>query len=63
MPYDSGSTKSTRTVIHVADKPIARETSQDWNTHVSFAADGTVVEVVILEARAHGAFPVKQQAA
>jgi hypothetical protein len=30
---------------------------------VSFAADGTVVEVVILEARAHGAFPVKQQAA
>lgn len=50
-------------VIHVADKPIARETAQDWNTHVSFADDGTVVEVVILEARAHGAFPVKQQAA
>jgi hypothetical protein len=30
---------------------------------VSFAADGTVVEVVILEARARGALPVKQQAA
>jgi hypothetical protein len=55
--------KDDTLVIHFADKPIERETSQDWNTHVSFAADGTVVEVVILEARAHGAFPVKQQAA
>lgn len=50
-------------VIHFADKPIAREVSQDWNTHVSFASDGSVVEVVVLEARARGAFPVKQQAA
>jgi len=55
--------KDDTLVIHVADKPAARETSQDWNTHVSFAADGTVVEIVILEARARGAFPVKQQAA
>jgi hypothetical protein len=30
---------------------------------VSFAADGSVVEVVVLEARARGAFPVDQQAA
>jgi hypothetical protein len=36
-------------VIHLADKAVARETSQDWNTHVSFAADGTVVEIVMLE--------------
>lgn len=50
-------------VIHIADKPVVRETSQDWNTHVSFAADGTVVEVVVLEAKARGAYPVKQQAA
>jgi uncharacterized protein YuzE len=55
--------KDDTLVIHFADKPVARETSQDWNTHVSFAADGTVVEVVILEARARGAFPIKQQAA
>jgi hypothetical protein len=55
--------KDDTLVIHFANKPVARKTSQDWNTHVSFAADGTVVEVVILEARAHGAFPVKQQAA
>ncbi|HET8699652.1 MAG TPA: DUF2283 domain-containing protein [Gammaproteobacteria bacterium] len=50
-------------VIRIADKPIVRETSQDWNTHVSFAEDGSVVEVVVLDAKARGAFPVKQQAA
>jgi hypothetical protein len=55
--------KDDTLVIHFADKPVARETSQDWNTHVSFAADGSVVEVVILEARARGAFPIEQQAA
>ena len=46
-------------VIHLSDKPIAREVSQDWNTHVSYAADGTAVEVVVLNARAHGALPVE----
>ncbi len=46
-------------VIHLSDKPIAREVSQDWNTHVSFAADGTAVEVVVLDARANGALPVE----
>ena len=46
-------------VIHLSDKPIAREVSQDWNTHVSYAADGTAVEVVVLDARANGAIPVK----
>lgn len=46
-------------VIHLSDKPIAREVSQDWNTHVSYAADGTAVEVVVLDARANGAVPVE----
>jgi uncharacterized protein YuzE len=55
--------KDDTLVIHFADQPVTRETSQDWNTHVSFAADGSVVEVVILEARARGAFLVEQQAA
>ena len=31
-------------VIHLSDKPVVREVSQDWHTHVSFAADGSVVE-------------------
>ena len=46
-------------VIHLSDKPITREVSQDWNTHVSYAADGTAVEVVVLDARANGALPVE----
>jgi hypothetical protein len=48
-------------VIHLSDKPIVREVSQDWNTHVSYAADGTTVEVVVLDARANGAFPFDVQ--
>lgn len=49
-------------VLHVDDKPIVRETSQDWNTHISYAADGSVVEVVVLDARANGAMPVEKLA-
>ena len=44
-------------VIRISGKPIVREVSQDWNTHVSYAADGTLVETVILEALASGAWP------
>ena len=46
-------------VIHLSDKPIVRETSQDWNTHISYAADGTTVEIVVLDARASGVLPVE----
>lgn len=46
-------------VIHLSDKPITREVSQDWNTHVSFAADGTAVEIVVMDARANGALQVE----
>lgn len=45
-------------VIRLSDKLIVREVSQDWNTHVSYAADGTVVETVILEAAKRGAWPL-----
>ncbi|MDT0496868.1 DUF2283 domain-containing protein [Algiphilus sp. W345] len=50
-------------VLHMTDKPIVREVSQDWNTHISFAADGTVVEVVVLGARANGSLPLERVAA
>jgi Protein of unknown function (DUF2283) len=46
-------------VLHVSDKPIVREVSQDWYTHVSYAEDGSAVEVVVLDARARGAIPVQ----
>lgn len=35
-----------------------REVSRDWNTHISYAADGTVVEVVVLDAKASGVMPI-----
>ena len=45
-------------VIRLSDKPISREVSQDWNTHISYAEDGSTVEVVLLEAKASGAYPL-----
>ncbi len=46
-------------LIHLSDKPIVREVSQDWNTHISYAEDGTAVEVVLLDTRASGVLPVE----
>jgi hypothetical protein len=46
-------------VIHLSDTPIVREVSQDWNTHISYANDGTMVEVVVVDAAAQGAFPLE----
>jgi hypothetical protein len=45
-------------VIHLSDKPIHREVSQDWYTHISYADDGTAVEIVLLNAKVNGAYPV-----
>jgi len=46
-------------VIRLSDKPISREVSQDWNTHISYADDGSTVEIVLLEAKASGAYPLR----
>lgn len=46
-------------VVHLTDKPIAKEVSLDWNTHISYAEDGSVVEVVVLEASLQGAWPIQ----
>jgi predicted ATP-grasp superfamily ATP-dependent carboligase len=46
-------------VLYLSDKPISREVSQDWNTHISYAEDGTAVEIVIIDAAAIGAFPLE----
>ena len=48
-------------VIRLSDKPIVREVLQNWNTHISYADDGSTVEVVLLEARANGAYPLDIQ--
>jgi len=48
-------------VIRLAEKPVVREVSQDWCTHVGFAADGLIVETVILDASKCGAWPLKTE--
>ena len=50
-------------VIRLSDKPIVREVSQNWNTHISYAEDGSAVELVLLEARTSGAYPLEIQQA
>lgn len=44
--------------IHFSDKPVVKEVSQDWNTHISYAADGAIVEIVVLDAEKNGAWPL-----
>ncbi len=45
--------------IRMSDKPIVREVSQDWHTNISYAEDGTIVEIVLLDARKEGLLPVE----
>ena len=45
-------------VVRLSDKPIHREVSQDWCTHISYAEDGTAVKVVVLDAKVNGAYPI-----
>jgi hypothetical protein len=47
--------------IRFNDKPVAREVSQDWNVNLSFAADGALVELVILDAVASGFIPFQSE--
>jgi hypothetical protein len=46
-------------VIRLSDKPVSREVTQDWNTHISYAEDCSTVEIVLLDAKASGALPFK----
>nr|WP_290693255.1 DUF2283 domain-containing protein [Halomonas sp. UBA3074] len=45
-------------VLHLSEKPIDKEVSQDWFTHISYADDGSIVEIVILDASKQGAWPL-----
>lgn len=45
-------------VIHFSDKPVSREVSQNWNVNISYAEDGEITEIVVLEAKAQGLVPV-----
>ena len=45
--------------IRVSHKAIVREVSQDWHTNISYAEDGTVVEIVLLDAKKEGLMPME----
>ena len=45
--------------IRVSDKPIAREVSQGWHTNISYAEDGSIVEIVLLDAIKEGLMPLE----
>lgn len=45
--------------IRISDKPIACEVSQDWHTNISYAEDGTIVEIVLLDAKKVGLLPLE----
>ena len=45
--------------IRVSDKPITCEVSQDWYTNLSYAEDGSIVEIVLLDAEKEGLPPLE----
>ena len=40
------------------DKPIVREESHGWNLNMAYSADGDVVEMTVLDAKASGLYPI-----
>ena len=49
--------------IRVSDKPVVREISQSWNTNISYAEDGSIVEIVWLDAKTEGLLPLEYRKA
>ena len=45
--------------IRMSDKAIVREVSQDWHINISYAEDGTIVEIVLLDAKKEGLMPME----
>ena len=49
--------------IRLSDKQIVREASLDWHSHISYAADGSIVEIVFLDAKKSGVLPLSYEQA
>ena len=45
--------------ICVSEKKIVREVSQDWHTNISYAEDGSIVEIVLLDTNNQGLPPLE----
>lgn len=52
-------------VMRLSEEPSVKDVSHGWNVNISYTASGTLSEIVILEAKEKGLFPVetKKQAA
>ncbi len=44
--------------IRLSELPVARKVAQDDDVHIAYAADGSVVEVVLLNAMVQGWVPL-----
>ena len=49
--------------ICLSEKKIVREVSQDWHTNISYAEDGSIVEIVLLDAKKEGLLPLEYRKA
>ncbi|MBC7703225.1 MAG: DUF2283 domain-containing protein [Rhodoferax sp.] len=49
--------------IRVSEKQIVREVSQNWHTNISYAEDGSIVEIVLLDAKKEGLLPLEYRKA
>ncbi len=47
--------------IRLSKKQIVREASLDWYSHISYAADKSIVEIVLLDAKKSGGLPSNYQ--
>lgn len=45
--------------ISLSCKTIVREASPDWHTNISYAEDGSIVAIVLLDAKREGLLPVE----
>ena len=43
----------------VSEKQFVREVSQGWHTNVSYAEDGSMVEIILLDAKKEGLLPLE----
>ena len=49
--------------IRVSEKQIVREVSQDWHTNISDAEGGSIVAIVLLDAKKEGLLPLEYRKA
>lgn len=47
--------------LRLSNKKIVREASLDWHSHISYAADKSIVEIVLLDAKKSGVLPLNYQ--